>query len=96
VAGYYQVNGEYDLQSGSPTRALISVWKNGSEFKRGNDLSVSSGNLANGAGSVVSALIYLNGSTDYIELYAFYAGGGVLVGGNQTQCYFQAFLARAA
>jgi hypothetical protein len=96
VAGYYQVNGEYDLQSGSPTRALISVWKNGSEFKRGNDLSVSSGNLANGAGSVVSALVYLNGSTDYIELYAFYAGGGVLVGGNQTQSYFQAFLARAA
>jgi hypothetical protein len=96
IAGYYQVNGEYDLQSGSPTRALISIWKNGSEFKRGNDLSVSSGNLSNGAGSVVSALVYLNGTTDYIELYAFYGSGGVLVGGNQTQCYFQAFLARAA
>jgi hypothetical protein len=96
VAGYYQVNGEYDLQSGAPTRALISIWKNGSEFKRGNDIGVTSGTLANGAGAVISALIYLNGSTDYIELYAFYADGGVLVGGNPTQSYFQAFLARAA
>ena len=96
VAGYYQVNGEYDNQAGTPTRMIISVYKNGSEFKRGNDIGLSSGNLGNGAGATVSALVYLNGSTDYIELYAYYTGGGTLAGGNATQSYFQASIIRSA
>jgi hypothetical protein len=39
VAGYYQVNGNirYDAST-APTRCILSVYKNGSEFKRGNDL----------------------------------------------------------
>lgn len=96
VAGYYQVNGEQDNNTGTITRTIISIYKNGSEFKRGNDIGVSTGNLSNGAGATVSALIYLNGSTDYIELYAYYLGGGVLAGGLSSQSYFQAFLVRSA
>ena len=95
VAGYYRINGTYELLSGSPTRVIVSIYKNGSEFKRGNDLSVSSGNLSGGAAPVVSALIYLNGTTDYVELYALLTGGGSIVG-SSTETYFQGNLARAA
>jgi len=96
VAGYYQVNGEHDNNTGTITRTMISIYKNGSEIKRGNDIGVSSGNLSNGAGATVSAIIYLNGTTDYIELYAYYLGGGVLAGGLPSQSYFQAVLVRSA
>ena len=95
VAGYYRINGTYELLSGSPTRVIVSIYKNGSEFKRGNDLSVSSGNLSGGAAPVVSALIYLNGTTDYVELYGLLTGGGSIVG-SSTETYFQGNLSRAA
>ena len=95
VAGYYRFNGNYDILSGSPTRMIISIYKNGSEFKRGNDIGVSSGNLGGGAGAVVTALIYMNGTTDYVELYCLLSGGGSLVG-SVNETYFQGNLVRAA
>jgi len=42
-------------------------------------------------------MIYLNGSTDYVEIYAFQATGStVTISASQGQTFFQAFLARAA
>jgi len=93
VAGYYQFNGQYDLQSGSPTRAIIAVYKNGSGTRaNGNDLSVSSGNLSGGCGPVVSKLWYMNGSTDYVELWCYLLGGGVV----DANAYFQGSMVRSA
>jgi len=92
VAGYYQVNGNirYDAST-APTRCILSVYKNGSEFKRGNDL----GN--NSTQALVSTLIYFNGSTDYIELYAFIGATIAVIGTSaQSLAYFQASMVRAA
>ena len=92
VAGYYQINGSirYDAST-TPTRALISIYKNGSDFKRGNDL----GN--NSTQSVISTLIYFNGSTDYIECWVYITASTAVVGtAGSVFTYFQAHLARAA
>jgi hypothetical protein len=93
VAGYYQVNGSVNLASTAAT-VIASIWKNGVEFKRG----AQSGAAANcGLGSIASALIYLNGSTDYVELYGYQASGvAVNTSGTSNTTYFQAALVRGA
>jgi hypothetical protein len=90
VSGYYQVNG--NIETVGAVGSLVSIYKNGSLAKRG-------ANITPGAytyGSVVSTLIYLNGSTDYIELYAYAAGAATLVGNSSQVCFFQAALVRGA
>jgi hypothetical protein len=92
VAGYYQVNGSirYD-SSTTPTRAIVGIYKNGSEFKRGMD----TGN--NSTQAILSTLIYLNGSTDYIELWAYLAATTAIIGtAQQPFVYFQASMVRSA
>jgi hypothetical protein len=94
VAGYYQVNGEVKM-TGAAAILITAIYKNGSEFKRGTQ----SGNAASsGQAAAVSALVYFNGSSDYVELYAYQDSGGTLSveGSGGTNSYFQAFLARAA
>lgn len=100
VAGYYQVNGNIYLgTSGSLNgTCLVSVYKNGSRFKDGV-LLYGGGAVGQLCFSQVSALIYLNGSTDYIELYGLINGSGSpffesAAGG--TASYFQACLLRGA
>jgi hypothetical protein len=46
--------------------------------------------------SVVSAVIYFNGSTDYVEIYGFINGGTGVIRGTQASTWFTAFLARSA
>ena len=94
VAGYYQINGKIGAEgsSGTITRVLIGLFKNGSEFKLGSDIWDAS--IANTA-STLNTLVYLNGSTDYVELYTYSAGGTPLARGYFSHTYFQGFLARA-
>ena len=65
VSGYYQINGCVNTNGTVISRAIISVYKNGVEYKRGIDVS-SSINQA-----IVSTIVYFNGTTDYVELYGF-------------------------
>jgi len=68
LAGYYHVNGESDIYQGSTTmEILIAIFKNGAEVTRGNRLKTGS----HTGGMVVTDIIYLNGSTDYIELFVY-------------------------
>ena len=70
VAGYYQVNTSW--QSGFVTSlAGVAFYKSGSPWQYGNFVSGTSVGVQAGAG----ALIYCNGSTDYIEIYAYQATG---------------------
>jgi hypothetical protein len=95
VAGYYQVNGSVNITSTTNSEILCAIYKNGSVFKWG--LYQSRVAQANDGSSIVSALIYLNGSTDYVELYGYIAGTGTLQFiGTQTRTYFQATLVRTA
>ena len=45
----------------------------------------------------LSSLVFLNGSTDYIEIYAYQGSGGNLnVGANSSYYKFQAAMIRSA
>jgi hypothetical protein len=98
VAGYYQVNSTIRLDGGGPGtgECMIVVFKNGSEAKRGWNSEGTS--FANNFFSLsVSAVVYCNGSTDYLEIYAQQVSGGSRNTSPYANIsYFQAFLARPA
>jgi hypothetical protein len=64
VAGYYQINGKARLNGTGLTDSTVSIFKNGSQLILGTYTATGL------AFSVVSTVVYLNGSTDYVELYA--------------------------
>jgi hypothetical protein len=89
VAGYYQFTG---VASSSTTTidTLVSFFKNGTEFKR---LSYISANTIATLGG--SALIYCNGTTDYVSLYVYLTTPQNLIA-TAKETYFQAVMVRAA
>lgn len=65
-AGYYQINGApYEGRSGT---GLIygAIWKNGTEYCL-NGFSVSTDTFT----PLASDIVYMNGSTDYVEYYIY-------------------------
>jgi hypothetical protein len=70
VAGYYQINASVQF-TGSTTNPLCYITKNGLQVKCG---SYTTGSFT-GPVSVASGLVYLNGSTDYVEVAAYHATG---------------------
>jgi hypothetical protein len=95
VAGYYQVSGSINITSTTNSEVLCVIYKNGSAAKWGSYLSRTA--TALDASSVVSALIYFNGSTDYVELYGYIGGSGTLqFVGSQARTFFQAAMVRSA
>jgi hypothetical protein len=95
VAGYYQVTGQAVITNNAVGSVLISIYKNGSRFKDGSGYQNSAG-IASEA--MVSSLIYFNGSTDYVELYALQNSGITLniLTNAPFGTYFQASMIRAA
>jgi ABC-type sulfate transport system substrate-binding protein len=77
VAGYYQLNGQTTFGTVSTQNCSIAFYKNGSIFQTG-----SGGSTTSYAYLQISGLIYLNGSTDYVELFAYFSGAG-----SQTTAY---------
>lgn len=81
VAGYYSLVWNVNLSptSGSGGVSASALWKNGAEYSRGAQLNPSTATIAaiylNGCD-----LVYMNGSTDYLELYAYMTGTSPLVG----------------
>ena len=93
VAGYYQLNGSvYPISTNSASYIWCLIYKNGSQYSWGSSAGAAS---SQDGVSVASTLIYLNGSTDYVELFTLTVGTSptipVSVG---TQ--FSGFLARSA
>jgi hypothetical protein len=88
VAGYYQVNASNSLASSSAL-TYIYVYKNGSEYKSGN--LVSSSNW-----TIVSCQVYLNGTTDYIEIYVQQNAATQTNETASGRNYFQAAMIRSA
>lgn len=92
IAGYYQINGGIACNATAAGYFLCQLYKNGSKVKDGSNFPVSA---VYGPQSVTSALIYLNGSTDYVELYAQSSASMTLATG-AISTYFQGALVRAA
>lgn len=71
VAGYYQVNAQVAFNALTSTTNIIGLFKNGSEYKRGNRLQAVGSNTY----LVLSSLVYMNGNTDYLEVFTFQNSG---------------------
>jgi hypothetical protein len=87
VAGYYQCSASWSNDTSS-TYNYLSIYKNGASSR----LAIFNG--SGGVGATISATIYLNGSTDYIEMYIFSNTGNIQAGSGGT--YFQAAMIRSA
>jgi hypothetical protein len=91
VAGYYQVNAAWTAST-AYAFGQITIYKNGAAAKLGN----SNGFTANSSNAwTVNALIYMNGSTDYLEAYGL-SSVSQAPSNSALGTYFQAFLARSA
>jgi hypothetical protein len=78
TAGYYLLHAQCELRGTANTETAVSIYKNGSEVAIGAQGTViSTFTYGNG---IVSDLIYFNGSTDYVEVYAY-------IGAGTTQVY---------
>jgi hypothetical protein len=94
VAGYYQVNANAAIDVTAGTVGLCWVYKNGTLFKRGNQISLSAGAFSFATiETTVSAIVYCNGTTDYLEIYAYCAGTSPTFNGDR---WFDACLIRSA
>ena len=89
VAGYYQVNAQVMITSAVTSRMVPIIYKNGAAFRYGNDMNVTQ------YSSSVSTLVYMNGTTDYIELYVYAATTATLSNAGLGN-YFQASMTRSA
>ena len=85
VAGYYQITGAINNSTGTQTVAMI--FKNGSVFKTGTNNSSYT--------AIVTALVYFNGTTDYVDFYGYFASG-TTTGSGVSQTYFQGAMVRSA
>ncbi len=88
VAGYYFFSGNVALAANTNVQATIR--KNGSIDSYGTYVV---GTVSYGA--AVTGLVYLNGSTDYVELF-MYVSGTTSTDDGTADTYFSGFLARAA
>jgi hypothetical protein len=79
VAGYYQISGTVSAQTTVATSGVLAlVYKNGAQSPFGYGAG-SLGGTYNYPYSSISCLLYMNGSTDYVELYiSTYGASGTL------------------
>lgn len=96
VAGYYQINGQISARGAtSITRIYVGIMKNGSIVRYGNDVYVSSGSM--GYKVAINTLIYMNGTTDYLQLFgAVTASSAQFTADGSLSNYFQGCLLRGA
>lgn len=91
VAGYYQVIGQINAATATAvTRCFSSIYKNGSSIATGVDNAP----FAGGTSSPVSAIVYMNGTTDYLELYAYMTATSPVIYSGDGYTYFGAFYIR--
>ena len=67
VSGYYLINGKIRV-TGTNCVGHATIYKNGTQHIIGNYVEASGPVFF----SVVSTVLYLNGSTDYVELYGYH------------------------
>ena len=84
VSGYYRFEWAVDARGTSLTVGHTQLWKNGELHKNGSWAAHSS----NVSLSVGAAVVYMNGSTDYVELYGYSsASSGNLFSGGASVTY---------
>lgn len=95
VAGYYQINAQVKIENNSAAGTMLcTIYKNGAEYKEAQNTIRSGSNTSAGVGTV----IYFNGSTDYVEVYALQSTGAtanLLTNGSLATWFNGAFVRSA-
>lgn len=93
VAGYYQVTGgQASAASSGFAGGIVSIYKNGVGYRYSTKL----GGTNNTDWSQVTGLVYMNGTTDYLELFVNIIGTSPFYFSNPTLTFFEAVLVRGA
>ena len=66
ISGYYQISAKIYFGNATLTSAYVSIYKNGTEYQKLNSWQ---GSVANPIILNGSCLVFLNGSTDYAEIW---------------------------
>ena len=92
VAGYYNFNSTVERTSAAFTGECVLVfYKNGSAARYVYDLNVTSYCMSG------STNLYMNGTTDYVEVYMYQGtGGAITLNASSNSTNFSGFLARSA
>ena len=94
VAGYYQLNTTVRFNGTTPSQYILYFFKNGSTALIGNFINTG---ILSPAILSASTLIYMNGSTDYVEVYMNMTATSPTVSSSAPNTsFFSGFLARAA
>ena len=92
VAGYYQINACFGEGLSTATMGFyIAIYKNGATIKTMQYVTAS----AWYTNAPISSQVYLNGSTDYVEIYVNTSSAYTNTA-NQFTNFFEGFLARSA
>jgi hypothetical protein len=94
VTGYYQINYElYAITTSTITTFIGMIYKNGGVYEYGVLNYINSAQACS-----ASSLVYMNGSTDYLELYISVAGAGTLTASATSGAtnYMSGYLVRTA
>ena len=96
VAGYYQVNGVMRAYGTPSSFMQVLLYKNGTGYESGQLDEYANTNA--GLQMTLSTLVYLNGTTDYIELWGYVSGTtpSYQYFNSLNTCWFSAALVRAA
>jgi len=90
VGGYYQINAQVRDATGAITGALFClIYKNGTSYKQSIGPVATAGLSTN-----VSAIINFNGSSDYVEVYAYQNSGSAMLIGSGISTYFNGCMVR--
>ena len=94
AAGYYQVTAGNIIAPSVSGNRWLYLYKNGSFVRTMGFCPPAGVNYSQTYGTV---LVYMNGTTDYIELYGTQNSGGTLTNAaSSTDVFFQAVMVRAA
>jgi hypothetical protein len=83
VAGYYQINAQVRLRGTSSDNKILYIYKNGSNYAAMDNYAISIEYFQ----IAFSQVIYFNGTTDYIEMYALTNGTNTTIVADATVLY---------
>jgi hypothetical protein len=95
VAGYYQINAQVLIENNSNAGTLLcNVFKNGADYKSTQSTVRSGSNTT----ALCCSVIYFNGSTDYVEVYALQNTGATatLITNTTLSTWFNGAFVRSA
>jgi len=93
VPGYYFFMGNIRTGGTNQSVQYVSIFKNGAQYEVGEIQRA-----INIVDVVVSSLVYMNGTSDYVELFGYITATSPFFdyASNSATCFFSGFLVRAA